>query len=143
MRQLTASSGLFALLLWKRRWRWSRKLVRMPARSGQIRCSCCKCFSISRSTPLKQCRLCAPMRDALSFTQAETKTEKLLSACVILVPVFRGEPSNFSSHSFRQKPRELEWDWQLPAASSKRTAEPSRQKILTVEERVSQFVYRR
>src|SRR5881275_1787774 len=84
------------------------------------------------------------MHCALSFARTVTKMETFSSACVIRVLAFpAGWPSNFSSHSFPQKPMGLEWDWQLPAASSKRTAEPSRQKILTVEERVSQFVYRR
>ena len=66
------------------------KLIRTAAECWQIARSCCKCCSISRSTPLKQCRLCVPMCDALSFTRAATKTEKLLSACATLVPVFRG-----------------------------------------------------
>src|SRR6266487_2718138 len=84
------------------------------------------------------------MHCALSFARTVTKMETFSSACVIRVLAFlAGWPSNFSSHSFPQKPKGLEWDWQLPAASSKRTAEPSRQKILTVEERVSQFLYRR
>src|SRR5207247_7153309 len=66
------------------------------------------------------------------------------SACVIVVPVFSGKPpSNFSSHSFRQNPKEPEWGWPFLAASSRRTAEPSREKIVTVEARVSQFVYHR
>src|SRR5260370_30487616 len=70
--------------------------------------------------------------------------ETFSSACVIRVLAFPAEwPSNFSSHSFRQKPMGLEWGCPFPAASSRRTAEPSREKIVTVEARVSQFVYRR
>src|SRR5216683_8292842 len=70
--------------------------------------------------------------------------ETFSSACAILVPVFRGKrPRNFSSHSFRQNPMGLEWGWPFLAASSRHTAEPSWEKIVTVEARVSQFVYRR
>src|SRR6266436_1323803 len=116
----------------------------MRARFGEIRCSSCKCFSISPSTPLKQCRLCPPMRDAFSSGRAVMGMETFSSACVTLVLAFRGKPpSNFSSHSFRQNPKEPEWGWPFLAASSKRTAEPSREKIVTVEAHVSQFVYRR
>src|SRR5260370_37131877 len=116
----------------------------MRARFGEIRCSSYKCFSISRSTPLKQCRLCAPMRDAFSFGRGLMEMETFSSACVIRVLAFPTEwPSSFSSHFFRQKPMELEWGWPFLAASSRRTAEPFRQKIVTVEARVSQFVYRR
>src|SRR6266487_1458261 len=116
----------------------------MRARFGEIRCSSCKSFSISRSTPLKQCRLCALMRDAFSSGRAVMEMETFSSACVTLVPAFPAEwPSNFSSHFFRQKPRGLEWVWPFLAASSRRTAEPFRQKIVTVEAPVSQFVYRR
>src|SRR6266853_57687 len=116
----------------------------MRARFGEIRCSSCKCFSISRSTPLKQCRLCPPMRDAFSSGRAVMGMETFSSACAILVPVFRGKrPRNFSSHSFRQNPMGLEWGWPFLAASSRHTAEPSWEKIVTVAARVSQFVYRR
>src|SRR6266404_2025098 len=44
---------------------------------------------------------------------------------------------------FQQNPKEPEWGWPFLAASSRRTAEPSREKIVTVEARVSRFVYRR
>src|SRR5438034_10042883 len=105
----------------------------MRARFGEIRYSSCRSCSISPSTHLKQCRLCAQMRDALSSVPAVTGTEKLLSACVILVLVFPAAwPSNFSSHSFRQKPRGLEWDWRSLTASSRRTAECSRARIVTM-----------
>src|SRR5260370_31071612 len=116
----------------------------MRARFGEIRCSSCKCFSISRSTPLKRCRLYPPMRDAFSSGRTVMEMETLSSACVILALVFPAEwPRNFSSHSFRQNPKEPEWCWPFLAASSRRTAEPSREKIVTVAARVSQFVYRR
>src|SRR5260370_3248811 len=108
--------------------------VPMRPRFGEIRCSSYKCFSISHSTPLKQCRLCAPMRDAFSFGRAVMEMETFSSACVIRVLAFPAEwPSNFSSHSFRQKPMGLEWGWPFLAASSRGTAEPFRQKIVTVE----------
>src|SRR5213076_2824612 len=84
------------------------------------------------------------MRDALPFMRAVMETETFSSACVILVLVFPvGCASNFSRHSFPQKRRGLEWGSPFLAASSRRTAEPSREKIVTVEARVSQFVYRR
>src|SRR5258705_1798386 len=80
------------------------------------------------------------MSNALSSTQAATKTENLLSACATVVRVFRGEwSSNFSSHSFPQKPKEPEWGSRFPAASSKRTAGQSREKIVTTAARVLQF----
>src|SRR5207249_1908940 len=98
------------------------------------------CFSISRSTPLKQCRLCVPMRDALSFMLAVTETEKLLSVCAIRVPAFpRGWSNNFSSHSFQQKRKAPEWGSRFPAASLKRTTGHSREKIVTTAARVLQF----
>src|SRR6266487_2277205 len=84
------------------------------------------------------------MRDALPFGRAVMEMETFSSACVILVLVFPVEwASNFSSHSFPQKRRGLEWDSPFLAASSMRTAEPSQEKIVTVEARVSQFVCRR
>src|SRR6266487_4011246 len=84
------------------------------------------------------------MGDALPFMRAVMETETFSSACVILVLVFPVEwSSNFSRHSFPQKPRGLEWGSPFLAASSRRTAEPSREKIVTVAARVSQFVYRR
>src|SRR6266487_4827543 len=84
------------------------------------------------------------MRDALPFMRAVMETETFSSARVILVLVFPVESSsNFSRHSFPQKRRGLEWGSPFLAASSRRTAEPSREKIVTVEARVSQFVYRR
>src|SRR6266702_3567458 len=116
----------------------------MRARFGEIRCSSCKSFSISRSTPLKQCRLCARMRDALSSGRAVMEMETFSSACATLVPAFPAEwPSNFSRHAFRQNPRGLEWVWPFLAALSRRTAEPSREKIVTRAAPVSRFVYRR
>src|SRR6266536_983667 len=88
--------------------------------------------------------MCAQMRDDLSFGRAVMETETFSSACVILVLVFPVEwSSNFSRHSFPQKRRGLEWGSPFLAASSRRTAEPSREKIVTLEARVSQFVYRR
>src|SRR5439155_21617481 len=84
------------------------------------------------------------MRDALPFMRAVMETETFSSACVILVLVFPAEwASNFSRYSFPQKRRGLEWGSPFLAASSMRTAEPSREKIVTVEARVSQFVCRR
>src|SRR6478672_1961835 len=84
------------------------------------------------------------MRDALPFMRAVMETETFSLACVILVLVFPAEwSSNFSSHSFPQKRRGLEWGSPFLAASSRRTAEPSQEKIVPVEARVSQFVYRR
>ncbi len=116
----------------------------MRARFREIRYSSCKSFSISPSTHLKQCRLCAQMRDALSSARAGTEMGTFSSACVTLVLAFPAEwPSNFSSHSFRQNPRGLEWDWRFLAALSRRTAEPSREKIVTMGAPVSRFVYRR
>src|SRR6266542_3439639 len=83
------------------------------------------------------------MRDALPFMRAVMEMETFSSACVILVLVFPVEwASNFSSHSFPQNRRGLEWGSPSLAASSRRTAEPSQEKIVTVEARVSQFVYR-
>src|SRR5438067_6258644 len=83
------------------------------------------------------------MRDALPFMRAVMETETFSSACVILVLVFPvGCASNFSRHSFPQKRRGLEWGSPFLAASSRRTAEPSREKIVTMAARVSQFVYR-
>src|SRR5882724_517748 len=84
------------------------------------------------------------MHGALSFARAVTKMETFSSACVIRVPAFpAGWPSNFSSHSFRQKPKGPEWDWQLPAASSKRTAEPSRERIVMMGAPVLRFACRK
>src|SRR5438093_1893385 len=83
------------------------------------------------------------MRDALPFMRAVMETETFSSACVILVLVFPVEwARNFSRHSFPQKRRGLEWGSPFLAASSMRTEEPSREKIVTVEARVSQFVCR-
>src|SRR5438046_342400 len=116
----------------------------MRARFGEIRCRSYKCFSISRSTPLKQCQLRAPMRDAFSSGGAVMETETFSSACVTLVLAFPAEwPSSFSSHFFRQNPMGLEWGWPFLAASSRHTAEPFRQKIVTVEAPVSQFACRK
>src|SRR5437773_2421606 len=84
------------------------------------------------------------MRGALPFMRAVMETETFSSACVILVLVFPAEwSSNFSSHSFPQKRKGLEWGSPFLAASSRRTAEPSQEKIVTVAARVSQFVCRR
>src|SRR6266508_6492185 len=84
------------------------------------------------------------MRDALPFMRAVMETETFSSGCAILVLVFPAEwSSNFSSHSFPQKRKGLEWGSPFLAALSMRTAEPSREKIVTVEARVSQFVCRR
>src|SRR5947199_8476175 len=84
------------------------------------------------------------MRDALPFMWVVMETETFSSACVILVLVFPAEwSSNFSSHSFPQKRRGLEWGSPFLAASSRRTAELSQAKIVTMEARVSQFVCRR
>src|SRR5262245_25473174 len=70
--------------------------------------------------------------------------ETLSSASVILVLVFQVEwSSNFLRPSFPQKWRGLEWGSPYLAASSRRTAEPFREKIVTMEARVSQFVYHR
>src|SRR5438552_13336399 len=83
------------------------------------------------------------MRDALPFMRAVMETETFSSACVTLVLVFPVEwASNFSRHSFPQKPRGLEWGSPFLAASSRRTAEPSQEKIATMAARVSQFVCR-
>src|SRR6266487_6942428 len=83
------------------------------------------------------------MRDALPFMWAVMKTETFSSACAILVLVFPAEwSSNFSSHSFPQKRKGLEWGSPSLAASSMRTAEPSQEKIVTMAARVSQFVCR-
>src|SRR5437762_14049881 len=83
------------------------------------------------------------MCDALPFMWVVMETETFSSACVILVLVFPAEwSSNFSSHSFPQKRRGLEWGSPSLAASSRRTAEPSQETIVTMEARVSQFVYR-
>src|SRR6266702_3686769 len=83
------------------------------------------------------------MRDALPFMRALMETETFSSACVILVLVFLAEwSSNFSSHSFPQKRRGLEWGSPSLAASSRRTVEPSQEKIVTMAARVSQFIYR-
>src|SRR6266853_1643771 len=84
------------------------------------------------------------MRDALSFMRAVTKMKTFSSACVILVLAFPAEwPRSYSSHFFQQKPKGPEWGSRFPAALSRRRVEPSREKIVTVEERVSQFAYRR
>src|SRR6266566_1993676 len=83
------------------------------------------------------------MRDALPFMQAVMETETFSSACAILVLVFPVEwSSNFSRHSFPQKRRGLEWGSPFLAASSRRTAEPSQEKIVTKAARVSPFIYR-
>src|SRR5437773_11321943 len=83
------------------------------------------------------------MRDALPFMRAVMGTETFSSVCVILVLVFPAEwSSNFSSHSFPQKRRGLEWGSPSLAAASRRTAEPSQEKIVTMAARVSQFIYR-
>src|SRR5206468_12223641 len=83
------------------------------------------------------------MRDALPFMRDVMETETFSSACEILVLVFPAEwSSNFSSHSFLQKRRGLEWGSPFLAASSRRTAEPSQEKIVTMAARVSQFIYR-
>src|SRR6266404_7885238 len=84
------------------------------------------------------------MRDACSFGGGVMEMATFSSACVILVLAFPTEwPSSFSSHSFRQNPMGLEWGWPFPAASSRRTAEPSREKIVTVEARVLRFACRK
>src|SRR5258705_11792452 len=84
------------------------------------------------------------MRDALPFMRAVMETETFSYACAILVLVFPAKwSSNFSSHSFPQKRRGLEWASPSLAASSRRTAEPYQEKIVTMAARVSQFVYRR
>src|SRR6476659_1772534 len=71
---------------------------------------------------------------------AVTETEKLLSACAILVRAFpRGWSNNFSSRSFQQKRKAPEWGSRFPAASSKRTAGHSREKIVTMAARVLPF----
>ena len=68
----------------------------------------------------------------------------LTSSCVTLVRACPAEwSSSFSSHSFRQKPRELAWDWPLLAASSRRTAELFRPRIVTAAARVLRFVCHR
>src|SRR5260370_24182985 len=50
---------------------------------------------------------------------------------------------NFSSHFFRQKPMGVEWGCPFPGASSRRTAEHSREKIVTVEAPVLRFACRK
>src|SRR6478672_11276714 len=80
------------------------------------------------------------MRDTLSSMLAVTETQKLLSACAILVRAFPGGWSNnFSSHSFQQKRKALEWGSRFPAASSKRMAGHSREKIVTAAAHVLPF----
>src|SRR6266542_2220498 len=87
--------------------------------------------------------LCPPMRDALPFMRAVMEAETFSSACEILVLVFPLEwSSNFSNHSFPQKPRGLEWGSPFLAASSRRTAEPSQEKSVAMAAPVSQFIYR-
>src|SRR5207248_1567025 len=88
----------------------------------------------------KPCRLSALMRDASSFARIEMERGKFCFACAILVRAFPAESSNnFSSHSFRQKRKEPEWDWRLPAALSKRTAGHCRERIVTAAARVLPF----
>src|SRR6266403_2584852 len=90
--------------------------------------------------PSKPCRLSALMRDASSFAQIGMERGKFCFACAILVRAFPAESStNCSNHFFPQKRGEPEWDWRLPAASSKRTAELSREKIVTTAARVLPF----
>src|SRR4029077_3691314 len=90
--------------------------------------------------PLKQCRLSALMRDTSSFARIGMERGKFCFACAILVRAFPAESStNCSSHFFRQKWGGPEWDWRLPAASSKRTAGRSREKIVTTAARVLPF----
>src|SRR4029077_14645948 len=90
--------------------------------------------------PSKPCRLSALMRDASSFARIGMEREKFCFACAILVRAFPAESStNCSNHFFRQKWGEPEWDWRLPAASSKRTAGHSREKIVTTAARVLPF----
>src|SRR5258708_4892498 len=80
------------------------------------------------------------MRDASSFARIGMEKGKFWFACAILVPAFRAESStNCSNHFFRQKSGEPEWDWRLPAASSKRTAGHSRERIVTTAARVLPF----
>src|SRR6266403_3688718 len=91
--------------------------------------------------PSKPCRLSALMRDASSLARIGMERGKFWFACAILVPDFLAESSNnFSSHSFRRKRKEPEWDWRLPAVSSRRTAGHSREKIVTTAARVLPFV---
>src|SRR6478735_6055158 len=90
--------------------------------------------------PSKPCRLSALMRDASSFAQIEMEREKFCFAYAILVRAFPAESStNCSNHFFRQKRGEPEWDWRLPAASSRRTGELSRERIVTMAARVLPF----
>src|ERR1700756_3255546 len=90
--------------------------------------------------PSKPCRLSALIRDASSFARIGMERGKFWFACAILVPAFRtGSSTNCSNHFFRQKRGEPEWDWRLPAASSKRTAGHSRERIVTTAARVSPF----
>src|SRR6266550_1093441 len=80
------------------------------------------------------------MRDASSFAWIGMERGKFWFGCAILGRAFPAESSNnFSNHFFRQKRKEPEWDWRLPAASSKRTAELSREKIVTTAARVLPF----
>src|SRR6266550_7660078 len=73
------------------------------------------------------------MRDALTFMRTVMETETFSSACAIRVPVFPRElSSNFSSHSFRQKPKEPEWDWRLRAVLWRRTVGSSGARIVTM-----------
>src|SRR5256714_5822178 len=80
------------------------------------------------------------MRDASSFAWIGMERRKFWFGCAILGRAFPAESSNnFSNHFFRQKRKAPEWDWRLPAVSSRRTAELSRAKIVTTAARVLPF----
>src|SRR6266513_626354 len=92
--------------------------------------------------PSKPCRLSALMRDASSFAQIGMERGKFCFACAILVRAFSAESStNCSNLFFPQKRGEPEWDWRLLAASSKRTAGHSRERIVTTAARVLPFAF--
>ena len=95
----------------------------------QIACSCCKCLSISRSTPLKQCRLCVPMRDALSFMRAATKRRNCCQRARHWSRFSGGIVEQLFEPFFSTKAEEPEWGSRSLAASSRPMAGRSRGKL--------------
>src|SRR6266567_4561052 len=88
------------------------------------------------------CRRIVLMHGGLSSLAAVTGTEKLLSVCAIRVRAFPAKSaSNFSSHSFPQKPKEPEWDWRLRAVLWRPTVGSSGARIVTMEAPVLLFAY--
>src|ERR1044071_4462160 len=80
------------------------------------------------------------MRGVLLSVPIVMKTATFGLPCAILVPVFRrASSSSSSSHSFQQRSRGLVWASRLPAVSSKRMAEHSREKIVLTMVRVLRF----